>query len=264
MAKEAGGTQSVERALKLLSAFTHGRPELRAAEIARQSGLGQSTVSRLLATLESLGYVQRDKDSGLYRLGHDLLTLAGIALNQSPVYREARQIAQDLAALLGLRITVAKRRDDKIFYLLHFAGRLAPRSLTLLGQTNPLHATGLGKCLISEMPPSEVETLLPDLPPFTPHTITEHGVLLETLAEVRQQGYAREVEELAFGRGCVASAIRDHTGEIVAALSISGPLSALDLGSREAELASAAIEAADQISLNLGYVAAPSARKVRR
>lgn len=265
MVKAAGGTQSVERALGLLKAFSEERPELRVSELARQSGLGQSTVSRLLATLETLGYVERDDRSGLYSLGHDIVTLAGVALNQSPVHREARQIAQNLACSLGLGANVAKRRGAEIFYLLDFEGQLAPRSFTLIGRGNPLHATGLGKSLISEMPAEEVETLLSEdgLHAYTPHTITEHTALHEALVEVRSRGYAKEVEELAFGRGCVAAPIRGRTGEVIAAISISGPLSALDLKNRETELANAVVEAADQISIGLGYVTAMPGAGVR-
>lgn len=266
MSKEAGGTQSVERAFGLLRAFTDGQPEMRVSDLARESGLGQSTVSRLLATLEALGYVVRDEQRGLYRLGHELVALAGVALNQSPVFREARQIAQDLACSLGLGANVAERRGDRLFYLFDFEGRLAPRSFTLMGRSGPLYSTGLGKALICGLPAEEVDALLPeeDLLAFTPHTITDRQALHEELAEVRRRGYSREVEELAFGRGCVAAPIRDRAARTVAALSISGPLSALDLGAREGELASTVIETADQISINLGYVASASLAKDRR
>jgi DNA-binding IclR family transcriptional regulator len=257
----AGGTQSVERALGLLQAFSHDRPELRVTELAQLSGLGQSTVSRLLSTLEALGYVERDDRSGLYRLGLDLVTLAGIALNQSPVHREARQTAQSLACSLALGANVAERRDAQLFYLLNFDGRLAPRSYTLVGRRGPLHATGMGKALICELGRGELERLLPErsLHRFTHNTHIRLDTLATELALVRERGYALEVEELALGRACVAAPIRDRSGSVVAALSISGPLSALALEEREAELASRAIESADQISIGLGYLAALTA-----
>lgn len=252
----AGGTQSVERALGLLEAFTHDRPELRASELARSSGLGQSTVSRLLATLEAAGYVARDERSGLYRLGHRVVTMAGIALNQSAVHREARTITQVLASDLGLGANVAVRRDDQMLYLLHFEGRRVQRNYTMIGRTGPLHATGIGKALLSELAPDAVEALIGTaLRRHTPSTRTDLRTLQRELRTVRERGYATEVEELALGRACVAAPIRDRGGRIVAALSISGPLSALSLETREAELAGHAIENADQISVGLGYVA---------
>lgn len=256
MSKDATGTQSAKRALTLLKAFADDPSGLRVSALSKQTGMGQSTVSRLLGTLESSGYVRRDTQSGVYYLDLNVISLAGAALNQSSVYRETRQIAQELACDLGLGVNLAERRGASIFYLLHFEGRLAPRSFTMMGRTNPLHATGLGKCLISELPDTEVEGLIPDLPSFTSRTITKHKALREELYGIRRLGYAKELEELALGRACVATPIRDRTGGVVAALSISGSLSAIDLETREAELANIVIEAADQVSVGLGYVAA--------
>lgn len=254
--RESGGTQSVERALSLLCAFTEEHPELRISELVAGTGLGQSTVSRLVGALESLGFVVQDKRSGLYRLGPRVVALAGIALNQSTVGRQARQIAQNLAHDLGLGANVAERHGAELFYLCHFEGRLAPRSYTLLGRGGPLHATGLGKSLLSDLTADEVAEVVGDGPylEYTPRTITDAKTLTRELDEVRSRGYATEVEELAFGRACIAAPIRDRSGRVVAALSVSGPLSALDLPARERELVMKVIENADQISTALGYL----------
>jgi DNA-binding IclR family transcriptional regulator len=122
----------------------------------------------------------------------------------------------------------------------------------LLGQTNPLHATGLGKCLLLGCDPREV---LGDLVAFTARTVTSLSALEAELDEARARGYAMEVEELALGRACVAAPIRDRDGAVVAAISVSGSLSALDLGNRRDELAQVVIEAADTVSTALGYTA---------
>lgn len=242
--------------MSLLEAFTHGRPELRVSDLAELSGVGLSTTSRLVATLEALGWVERSPDSGLYRLGTPAITLAGVAVNQRPVHREARQIAQDLACELGLGVNVAERQAETLFYLLNFEGRLAPRSFVLTGQRNPLHATALGKCLLLALGGDERRALLPEqtLRSFTQNTLTDHARLDRELGEIAERGFARELEELALGRACVAAPIRDRTERIVAAMSISGSLSALDLERREAELGRRVIEAADAISVRLGYL----------
>lgn len=250
------GTQSVERALSLLSYFTDEQPERRIAELVELTGLGQSTVSRLVGALESLGYLARDERSGLHRLGPRVVTLAGIALNQSPVHRAARQIAQNLAHETGLGANVAERHGNRMFYLCHFEGPQAPRSFTLTGRYAPLHATAMGKALLAGLSEEEIRGVMsPEYPAYTPQTITTIGALLTELTEVRSRGYATEVEELAFGRACLAVPVRDRSGEIVAALSVSGSLSALDLGGRQAELAGQVIEYADQVSTGLGYLA---------
>jgi DNA-binding IclR family transcriptional regulator len=257
MAADAGSNnQSVERALSVLRVFTGGRAELRLSDVAKAAGLGLSTASRQLATLEAAGFVDRDPVSGLYRLGLDVVSLGGAVLNAHPVHREARQITQNLAAELGLGANVAVLREDRLFYLLNFEGRQSPRSFVLAGQRNPLHATGLGKSLLTGLTAAQRRDLLPPaaLTGYTHRTITDHDRLDGELATVAERGYATEVEELALGRACVAVPIRGGSGAVVAALSVSGPLSVIDLPVRETTLASAVIEAADSISVGLGYV----------
>lgn len=258
MARESpSGAQTVERAISLLTAFEQTKGELRVSELVEITGLGQSTVSRLLATLEAAGFVSRDSRSGLYRIGDRLVGLAALALNQILVHREARQVAQSLACELGLGANVAELDGDAMRYLCHFEGALAPRSFTMIGHRSPLHATAMGKAVLSSLSRAEVERLLPegDLVSYTPHTLTSHEALHESLDVIRSRGYATEIEELAFGRACIAAPIRDRGGNAVAALSVSGPLSALNLNQRQHELALNVIERADTVSVALGYVA---------
>jgi len=243
--------QSVEKAALVLAAFSSGTP-LRVADVARAVDLGQSTTSRMLATLETTGFVERD-ELGLYHLGPTLITLAGAAVNAHPVHRVSRQPAQQLAASLGLGANVAVRRGDVLFYLCNFEGRRAPRAFTLMGQTNPLHATGLGKALLSGLSAVRRRELLPELQRFTERTITDHEALDEAIVQIAVQGVTGEVEELALGRGCLAAPILDRHGTVAAAISVSGPLSALDLAHRQKELSDALIETADAISSALGY-----------
>lgn len=262
MAVDGGLNQSIERAVQLLRAFTAGRPELRVSDIARITGIGQSTVSRTLGTLEQFDMVERDERSGLYRLGLDHLSLAAVALNNHPVHREGRQVVQELACRLGLGVNLAVRQGASVFYLANFEGRLAPKSYSLTGQRNPLHATGMGKCLLLPLTPAERRNLLgEELTAYTARTITDHHTLDAVLGEVGGRGYATETEELALGRACLAVPVRDASGDVVAAMSISGPLSAIDLAAREHELAGIAIEAADSVATGLGYVVGPHAAR---
>lgn len=255
MPPENGSNVGVERALSVLDVFDRQHPALRVADVSRLSGLGTSTASRLLATLVNVGLLDRD-ELGLYRLGHKLVSLAGAALNTSAVFRESRGIAYEISCDLGLGTNVAELRDGHVFYLVNFDGLQAPRVGTLTGQENPLHATGLGKCLLMELEDNARSRLLGVGPyaAYTAHTITTDEALRLELEGVHTRGYATEREELALGRACVAAPIRDRSGKIVAALSISGPLSAIRIDEREGELAQRALEAADRVSSALGAV----------
>ena len=252
--REPSGTQSVDRALTLLAYFTPEHPERRISELVAQSGLGQSTVSRLVGALENIGLLVADTRSGLYRIGPRAVELSALALNQSEVFRAGRQHAQNLCCELGLGTNLAERCEDRLFYLCHFDGVRAPRNYTMVGPGGPLHATALGKALMVGMSDAEVEQLLgDDLPAFTPHTKVQLPDVLAEVEFARSRGYSTEREELAFSRACLAAPIWDRTNQVVAAISVSGPLSATDLEHRENELALKVIEAAAHISTALGH-----------
>ncbi len=251
--ESVGGTQTVERAMSLLACFTEESGELRVSELCAMTGLGQSTVSRMMSSLDRMRFVVQDVRTGLYRLGPAAVSLGTIALNGSPVFKAARQIAQNLAHTVGLGANVAELDGSSLYYLCNFEGERAPKTFSMAGRSGPLHATGLGKALLSGMEPARVdEYFATPRQRFTPHTIVDRDAMVAALDEVRSRGYATEVEELAFGRACIAAPIRNRAGEIVAALSVSGPLSVLDLDAPQ-ELALRAIEAADEVSVALGY-----------
>jgi DNA-binding IclR family transcriptional regulator len=248
-------TQSVQRALSILSLFTDEQPGLRVADVQRALGLGQSTVSRLLATLESLGYVYKEGATGQYRLGQEVIRLGGVALNDSELRRLALPELHEAASASGLGSNLAVLRrygegDWGAFYLAHYDGASAPRPYTLIGRRNALHATGIGKVLLAHLPEAPREAILASLPlpPYTPQTITTADGLRQALDAVRRRGYATEDEELAFGRACVAGGgggggKRRGVG--------------IRIREREGELAQLVVELADRVSTKLGYVTAP-------
>lgn len=252
-------TQSVTRALSILKCFTDETPLLRVSDISARLDLTPSLVSRVLITLEHEGFVERDEETGFYRLGKSIIALSNVALNHNRLSAEALPEMQAVAAEWGLGVNLSVLDSDTIFYLANCDGRQAPRAYTLVGRRNPLHATGMGKVLLAHLPPEERPPCLDRLTlhSYTTHTIIERGSLEVELDRVYAQGWASEIEELALGRGCVASPIRDRMGNVVAALSVSGPLSALRWDERRQELIDLVIETADRISIRLGYITAP-------
>ncbi|HWS50172.1 MAG TPA: IclR family transcriptional regulator [Microbacterium sp.] len=252
MPADKSTNQSVEKAVAVLTAFSEGQA-LRVGDVARATGIGQSTASRLLATLETAGFVERDALSGLYSLGSELMTLAGVALNQNPVHGAGRQIAQNLAAQLGLGVNIAILRGAELVYVCNFEGRLSPKSHTLMGQRVPLHATSIGKATLAGMSYAARATLATALTAYTEWTITDRERLDREVALIARRGYATEIEEFVLGRASVAAPVRDQNGDVVAAVSISGPRSTIDLETREAELSRVVVETADRISSGLGY-----------
>lgn len=248
-------SQTVERALGILKCFSDSQPRMRVSELAAASGLPQSTVSRLMKTLENVGFVEL-LDSGMYQLGLETIPLAGIALNQIPLRNEAMVELSNTAAELGLAANLAILRNDGLFYLGSAEGPKAPKHFTMIGRRGPLHCTGMGKVLLAWLDVSTREDILQRIAftKFTPHTIDDKEQLNRELDEARQRGYAVEREELAFGRACIAAPIFGAAGRVIAATSISGPLRALGLDEREGELAQHILELADRISIRMGKV----------
>ncbi|GAA4177867.1 IclR family transcriptional regulator [Gryllotalpicola koreensis] len=261
----AAPNQSIERAAAVLAAL--GASEngaMRASDIGRAIGLGASTTGRLLATLEKLEYVRRDSETQGYVIGTAVLELASQGLNHNPVHRESRALAQELAHRVGLTANVGVRDGAECVYLCHFEGELAPKNHTMVGLRQPLHASGLGKCLLLDLGEEERVRLLGEkLPRFTTHTITDHHALTTDLDEARERGWAIENQELALGRFCVAAPIRGATGRVVAAISISGRLTFLRQRTMDS-LAEDLIEVADRISVALGMISAVPAHRMPR
>jgi DNA-binding IclR family transcriptional regulator len=251
----AGGTQALERAISLLDSFTEETRELRVSELCILTGLNQSTVSRMMSALDRVGFVIQDERTGLYRLGPGAVSLGTIALNGSPIFTASRQIAQNLAHKTGVGVNVAELNDMSLRYLCNFEGPQAPKSFAMAGRVGPLHATAMGKALLSAMEPSRVDAYFATpLQAFTPRTIVDRDLMEDAIVEIRNRGYATEIEELAFGRACVAAPIRNRTGETIAAMSVSGPLSVLaTAGPAHHQLALQVIEAADEVSISLGF-----------
>jgi len=257
--QQTGLTQSVSRALAILACFTDETPSLRVTDVSARLGLTPSLVSRLLSTLEHEGFVERAEDTGFYRLGRVVITLAGVALNHTHLRVEALAEMHRVANRLGLGVNLAVLDDNSIFYLAHVDGPEAPRAYTLIGRHNPLHATGMGKVLLAFLDDAPRKAYLEKLllHAYTTNTVTDRRVLDEELAQVRLRGWALELEELALGRACIAGPIRDGRGVVVAALSISGPLSVFRWNERHEELVGTIIETTDRISVRLGYITAP-------
>jgi IclR family acetate operon transcriptional repressor len=249
--------QSIERAAAVLQAIGASETgSLRSSDVGRAIGLGPSTAGRLLTTLETLGYVHRHRDTQEYSVGTTVLALATQALNHNPVHRESRAAAQELAQRIGLTANVGVLDGNSCIYLCHFEGALAPKSHTMIGMRQPLHASALGKCLMLDLTRDQRRQLLGDtLPTYTEHTITDEAELTANLDAGRSRGWCDENQELALGRFCVAAPIRGATGAIVAALSISGRVSTLRTLDQES-ITENLIEVADRISVGLGLISA--------
>jgi DNA-binding IclR family transcriptional regulator len=245
--------QSVQRAAALLKAFDNGPAELGVAELSRKTRLHKSTASRLLATLEREGLLERVPGTGQYRLGFMLVRLAGQVTHFGDMRAAARPILLELAEASRETVHLAVLAGDEVVNVEQIA---SPHMVGLgnwLGRRTPLHCVANGKALLAFQPEPAIERVLSaELPRFTERTIADPERLRAELAAVRRRGYATALGEIEEGLNAVAAPIRDAGGHVVAAVSVSGPAYRV-MAKRVAELAAMTVAAAGQISVRLGY-----------
>jgi DNA-binding IclR family transcriptional regulator len=244
--------QSVDRALEVLEIL--GRDgEGGVSDIADALGVHKSTVSRLVSVLESRGFVEQVSDRGKYRLGFTVVRLAGASMSRRDLGRESRDICEPLAYAVGETVNLAVLDTGRAVNVTEANGGAGIALRTFVGQSCPAHATSSGKVLLAGLPEHRLAPYLAvELERFTPTTIVTVAALRDELAVVHEQGWAAARDELEDGLTAVAAPVRDHTGDVVAALSISGP--SFRMGAdRIPDLSRQAIDAADAVSVRLGH-----------
>lgn len=250
----AAPVQSVDRALTVLE-ILGSRGEAGVTEIAAELGVHKSTAFRLVAVLESRGFVEQLADRGKYRLGFGIVRLAGATAAQMDLTREGRRTCEELAVDLGETVNMAILDGDRVVNISQARGAGAITSYNWVGQGTPVHATSSGKVLLAFARGPLRRTLLEgDLQRFTDATITDRGALERELAGVERRGWAATAEEYEVGLNAVAAPVRDAEGRVVAAVSVSGPSFRLSPGSFDS-VAPRVVAAADELSRRLGFFA---------
>jgi DNA-binding IclR family transcriptional regulator len=244
---------SLARALTILDLFAPSAPTLSATQIARGLRVRPGSLYPALSTLERFGYLERRADKR-FRLGLKLLERGHTILQSLDIYERAKPALQALARALSANAHLAVLHQGQVLYL----GReeAAPSAVfpSIVGRLVPAHCTALGKVLLAPLPPAERRQLFRARPPErrTPRTITGLRRLEAELAGVLARGYAVDDEELNEGVMCVAAPIRDHAGEVVAAVSVS-LLKARVTDTRLEKIAQEVIRTAAVISGAMGH-----------
>jgi len=247
--------QSVSRALDILEAFDPDHPQWGVSALGRELGLHKATTYRLLQTLKSHGLVEQDPATGNYCLGLRLYELGMRVIAPAELVYVARDYLRELTLSVGESASIAVLNGRDAITISKAGGPRAGGVLHSLGQPQPAHTTSNGKVLLAHVPPSRFDVLMEGvtLERYTEHTITGVGRLRAHLAQVRRQGYALDNQETALGMCCAAAPIRDHTGWVIAAIGISGPMTRLDW-TRDTDTIQQVVEAANGISRRMGYL----------
>lgn len=245
--------QSVDRALLLMELLaTHGQAGV--TELAAELGVHKSTVSRLISVLEARGFVEQVSERGKYRLGFAIPRLARSTTAQLDLVKQSQPACDALALESGETTNVAILDGAEIVNVVEAVGPAGIALRTWIGQRCPAYATSSGKVLLAALDGAELAARLPArLESFTEATVPTRAALEAELRTVRERGWASVREELEVGLNAVAAPVYDHDGEVVAALSVSGPSYRLADGEFE-DVAKRTIAAAERISRRLGWL----------
>ncbi len=245
---------AVERSIALLRLIAAADAPQTLAELSDALGVARSTTHSLLATLMQQQFVEKEPRHKTYRLGIGVFELGNAYLRQISLVPIFTEVAQQLVAICHETVKLAVREGREVIYLGKQEGLYSVQLVARVGSRMPAHATAVGKVLLGDLSDEALRILYSgySFAQRTPKTIGTIDALVEEITIVRQRGHAYDLEENIIGAQCVAAPVRDHTGAVVAAISIGVPNDRLD-NARFAILTAATTAAAATIAARLGW-----------
>lgn len=247
--------KSVNHAFELLEQFRGDVSELSLSELGRLLNLPKNNVFRLLATLESRRFIEHNSTTGSYRLGLKAFHLSRMVSRQMRLVNRARPIMEAMVRECNETVCLTVFREFSIVCLDAVECSHPVRVVPPIGTRLPAHCTAAGKVQLAHLPEEKVASFLAQqkLERNTPFTITDPVIFPEHLQQVKQQGYAVNMEEMEVGVTCVAAPVRDYSANVVGAVLLLGPITRFDNDRVTEELIPLVKGGAEEISGRLGY-----------
>ncbi|GLS45988.1 HTH-type transcriptional regulator BhcR [Methylobacterium brachythecii] len=218
------GIQALDRALDVLEALaTHDGVTL--TELAGLLTQSTATMHRVLAALERRQYVEVNPERQEWFVGPEAFRLGSAFLRNSNIVERSRTVMRDLVAKTGETSNLGVEREGVVLFVSQMETQETIRAFIPPGTKSPLHASGIGKALLSAFDEARLDAFIAaaHLTRFTDRTIAGPEQLRREVLNIREAGYALDDEERTIGMRCVAAAIHDAYGEAVAGISVSGP-----------------------------------------
>lgn len=236
--------RSVQRAIDVLNCFGVKNKELTLTEISNETGLAKSTAIRVLATLEENNFLDKDSDSGKYCLGSQMYFL-GYAAGKSISLKSAAKSAMcNLRKQVGETINLFVLRGDHRVCIQQYESLQSVKHMVQIGEELPITLGASGKVLLAFLPQTKIEELIQ-----SQMMVKSQDQLLTELNSIRETHYAESIEEREKGTSAIASPIFGIDGEVIGALSISGPAHRFYPSEKAKE---ALLKTAIEISRNMG------------
>ena len=248
MSAPAQGTQSIDRAGEMLARLLDSEEPMSLRDLAEAADLPKSTASRLLTALERHGLVHQAGERGKLEPGPAILRFAHRGGVERHLVELAHPARETVADACGETVNLSVPTPYGVDHLAQVDGRHFLGAGQWVGRRVDYHCTANGKIFLAfgaaEIPPGPLARLTTD-------TVVNRAALEDVLERVRRDGYATTADELEVGLSALAAPVRGPTGEVIAALGVSGPTLRLT-GPRVAELAPILVREATALEERLG------------
>lgn len=224
------------------------------SEISTALQIGKSTVHRILDTLISFNYVEKCSDTGRYRLGWELFKIGHVVPKQHNFDGIDFKILEEICNQFHETTNLGVKNEKDLVVIAKYEPERNLKAIYQLGGREPLHATAMGKVLLSETSEEDLRALFKDydFKRYTVNTIIHLESYLKELSAVRERGYAIDNEEFSIGICCLAVPVRNFKGEIAAAISVSAPSIRMDAYIQD-QIINSMKKAGEKLSQYLGY-----------
>ena len=218
-------------------------------EVSTALGLNKSTAHRVLNSLIYMGYARQNEETGRYEPSLKVVDLANKVMKHVDIVQAVRPYLRKLMEMTDETVHFVERDGVDAVYIDKIESyRNGIQMVSRIGSRIPLYCSGVGKAIAASLDEHEVEEIWnrSRILPLTPYTITDFETFRRELSEIRERGYALDNEENESGVRCIAVSLKDYTGRVKYAFSISAPVGRMD-NERIRQLAGYVLEIKEQI-----------------
>jgi DNA-binding IclR family transcriptional regulator len=252
---EKQSVQSLDRTIDIIELLATSPQGMGVTEIGARLSLHKSTVYRLINALARRGYAEKDSGNGTYKIGYKFIEISSLYINQLELKTEAFPFMRRLAAQTGQVTHLAILDGFEVVYIEKIDVVRSLRLYSQIGKRIPIYCTALGKVLLAGQNESIRKSILESVKYeyFTGNTIVDKNILLKQLDVAEKRGWAADNEEYESGIRCIAAPIKDFTGKVIAAVSVTGDKSIVN-ADKDEHIVNLTVEAALGISKRMGYI----------
>lgn len=216
---------TVHKAIQLMRAFTREEKKLSLTELHKKTGIGKSSLQRLLSTLVHERFLMKDEETKQYSLGMELFFLGSLVEKNDAFLSVAIPVMQGLSRLTkeNISISVIEQNERRCIYNIPSQHELS--ALTYIGNTSPLYAGASAKTLLAFQSDEFIGNYMNqmEIKPITDNTVNSREALMEDIRDIRQKGYAVSHGERIKGAMSISVPIRNRFAEVFAVLTVTLP-----------------------------------------